>query len=72
MHFLDVLTITLTGLLIGNELAVSASVNSGHQALGLARVFGVLGAKSLVQCGFFDVNAIHQRRQRRHNRDRQS
>jgi uncharacterized membrane protein len=50
MHLLDTITITLAGLMVGNELAVSAFVNpalwrleSGPQALGLSLLARSLG-----------------------------
>jgi uncharacterized membrane protein len=50
MHLLDTITITLVGLMVGNELAVSAFVNpavwrleSGPQALGLSLLARSLG-----------------------------
>jgi uncharacterized membrane protein len=50
MHILDTITITLAGLMVGNELAVSAFVNpavwrleSGSQALGLSLLARSLG-----------------------------
>jgi uncharacterized membrane protein len=50
MHILDTITITLAGLMVGNELAVSAFVNpavwrleSGPQALGLSLLARSLG-----------------------------
>jgi hypothetical protein len=50
MHFLDTMTITLVGLMVGNELALSAFVNpavwrleSGPQAQGLSILARSLG-----------------------------
>jgi uncharacterized membrane protein len=50
MHLLDTITITLAGLLVGNELALSAFVNpalwrleSGSQAVGLSILARSLG-----------------------------
>ena len=50
MHFLDTITITLAGLMVGNELAVSAFVNpalwkldTGPQAQGLSILARSLG-----------------------------
>jgi hypothetical protein len=50
MHFLDTITITLVGLMVGNELALSAFVNpavwrleSGPQAQGLSILARSLG-----------------------------
>jgi uncharacterized membrane protein len=50
MHFLDTITITLAGLMVGNELAVSAFVNpavwkldTGPQAQGLSLLARSLG-----------------------------
>jgi uncharacterized membrane protein len=50
MHFLDTITIALAGLMVGNELAVSAFVNpavrqleSGPQAQGLSLLARSLG-----------------------------
>ena len=50
MHLLDTITITLAGLKVGNELAVSAFFNpavwrleSGPQALGLSLLARSLG-----------------------------
>ncbi len=50
MHLLDTMTITFTGLMVGNELAVSAFVNpamwqleSGPQARGLSLLARSLG-----------------------------
>jgi uncharacterized membrane protein len=50
MHLLDTITVTLAGLMVGNELAVSAFVNpaiwrleSGPQALGLSLLARSLG-----------------------------
>jgi uncharacterized membrane protein len=50
MHILDTITITLAGLMVGNELALSAFVNpavwrleSGPQALGLSLLARSLG-----------------------------
>jgi anthrone oxygenase-like protein len=50
MHFLDTITITFTGLMVGNELAVSAFFNpaiwqleSTPQAQGLSILAGSLG-----------------------------
>jgi uncharacterized membrane protein len=50
MHILDTITITLAGLMVGNELAVSAFFNpavwrleSGPQALGLSLLARSLG-----------------------------
>ena len=50
MHLLDTITITLAGLMVGNELALSAFVNpavwqleSGPQAQGLSILARSLG-----------------------------
>ena len=50
MHFLDTITITIAGLMVGNELAVSAFVNpavwqleAGPQAQGLSLLARSLG-----------------------------
>src|ERR1700749_300513 len=58
MHLLDTLTITLAGLMVGNELAVSASVNpamwqleAGPQARGLSLLARSLGRGMPVWAG---------------------